>query len=183
MISADDGISTVVLTIPMRAEFVSVARLTAMGLANRLGFDVFVIEDIQVALSEACNLIIGAAGRLPAGDCPDCRIEFTLFKDCLGIDFHIECAELQNPFIKGNTSRQPDVNDAQCGAENTQNGADSTQNGAGGAGAIGDPADGGNIPSNINVAEMQLLFVNLLMDEVVVSPKEGCLVSMKKRIE
>ncbi|HHY64620.1 MAG TPA: hypothetical protein GX501_06190 [Clostridiaceae bacterium] len=49
---------TVSLCIPLKAEYVSVVRLTASGVASRAGFDIDSIEDIKVALSEVLGKII-----------------------------------------------------------------------------------------------------------------------------
>ncbi|MCX7773516.1 MAG: ATP-binding protein [Clostridia bacterium] len=49
---------TVSVLIPLKAEYVSIARLTASGIANRIGFDIDTIEDIKVALSEVLSKII-----------------------------------------------------------------------------------------------------------------------------
>jgi len=49
---------TVSLCIPLKAEYVSVVRLTASGIASRAGFDFDTIEDIKVALSEVLGKII-----------------------------------------------------------------------------------------------------------------------------
>lgn len=49
---------TVELTLPLNAAYVSAARLTASSISNRLGFDIDEIEDIKVAVSEACTYII-----------------------------------------------------------------------------------------------------------------------------
>lgn len=43
------------LTLPTKSEYVSVARLTASVVANNMGFDIESIEDIKVAVGEACN--------------------------------------------------------------------------------------------------------------------------------
>ncbi|GAY77068.1 anti-sigma B factor RsbW [Sporolactobacillus inulinus] len=43
------------LTLPAKPEFVSIARLTSSGAASRLGFSFDAIEDIKVAVSEACT--------------------------------------------------------------------------------------------------------------------------------
>ncbi len=43
------------LSIPNKPEYVSVARLTVSAIANRMGFDIEKIEDIKVALAEACT--------------------------------------------------------------------------------------------------------------------------------
>lgn len=43
------------LSIPNKAEYVSVIRLTVTAIANRMGFDIEKIEDIKVAVAEACT--------------------------------------------------------------------------------------------------------------------------------
>jgi serine/threonine-protein kinase RsbW len=43
------------LRLPNRPEFVAVARLTVAAVACRMGFDVSEIEDIKVAVGEACT--------------------------------------------------------------------------------------------------------------------------------
>lgn len=43
------------LSIPTKSEYVSVARLTSSVIANNMGFDIEDIEDIKVAVGEACN--------------------------------------------------------------------------------------------------------------------------------
>lgn len=51
------------LTLPFKAEYVSVARLTASGVAARVGFDIETIEDIKVALSEVCNKLVANGSK------------------------------------------------------------------------------------------------------------------------
>ena len=162
MISAEDGISTVGLTIPMRAEYVSIARLTAAGVANRLGFDIESIEDIKVSLSEVCNLIIKTAENLSDGFGGECRIEFILSSNSLEIDFHIGNLEILNRFLPDNISSLRDV-----------------------SGVTGKVVDMDRLYDMNNSGEytdeqLQLSLIALLMDEFVVSPNKGCLVSMKK---
>lgn len=43
------------LVIPSKPQYVSVVRLTASGIANRCGMDIEGIEDLKVALAEACT--------------------------------------------------------------------------------------------------------------------------------
>jgi len=43
------------LTIPAHADYVDLVRLTLYGLANKIGFSYEEIEDMKVAVSEACN--------------------------------------------------------------------------------------------------------------------------------
>lgn len=57
------------LTVPALAEFVGVVRLAVSGIAARLNFAIEEIEDIKVAVSEACtNAIQHAYGATPNGD-------------------------------------------------------------------------------------------------------------------
>jgi serine/threonine-protein kinase RsbW len=43
------------LTIPAKPDYVGIARLTVSGIANRMGFSYDEIEDLKLALSEACT--------------------------------------------------------------------------------------------------------------------------------
>ena len=49
------------VTIPKRPEFVSVARLTSVAVAGRQGFAFDEIEDLKIAVSEACSELIRVA--------------------------------------------------------------------------------------------------------------------------
>jgi len=54
---------TVELRIPCRAEWVAVARLAVAAVAHRLNFSIEDIEDIKLAVAEACtNCILHATG-------------------------------------------------------------------------------------------------------------------------
>lgn len=78
---------TIKLTVPASLEFVRIVRLTASGVASRLGFDIEDIEDLRVAVDELASLLVEHAdsgeleiefavdgqalvitGRAPAGD-------------------------------------------------------------------------------------------------------------------
>ncbi len=43
------------IKLPSKPEYVSIARLTASVIGNNVGFDIEEIEDIKVAVGEACN--------------------------------------------------------------------------------------------------------------------------------
>ena len=58
---------TVELKIPGRAEWVAVARLAVAAVASRLRFSVDEIEDIKLAIAEACTNSIQSAGGIDAG--------------------------------------------------------------------------------------------------------------------
>ncbi|MDE2570904.1 MAG: ATP-binding protein [bacterium] len=50
-----ESVNVVELRIPCKPEFVSVARLAVAGISNRLHFTVEEIEDIKLAVAEACT--------------------------------------------------------------------------------------------------------------------------------
>ena len=165
MILPENGAAEVALSIPMRAEYVSIARLTAAGVANRLGFDIEAIEDIKVSLSEVCNRIISTHIKTQAETEPECKIEFILSYDNLCINFYVDNIESQYLFMPG--------------------AADSSGGFQGGSGIrvdldklIDEHQD-----AEVYRDQLQLSLISLLMDEFIVNPSENCLVSMKKYVE
>jgi len=69
------------VTIPKRPEFVSVARLTAAAVAGRQGFAFDEIEDLKIAVSEACAFLIRVATNAGA----PLSVRFVLGKDLLEV--------------------------------------------------------------------------------------------------
>jgi serine/threonine-protein kinase RsbW len=55
----DEEREEVRLTMPARPDLLRVARLTAAGLANRVGFNVDEVEDVKIALDELCFSLVG----------------------------------------------------------------------------------------------------------------------------
>lgn len=53
---------TVLLTIPCRPEYVGVARLAVLGIASRMSFSYDEVEDVRLAVGEACTHAIERAG-------------------------------------------------------------------------------------------------------------------------
>jgi serine/threonine-protein kinase RsbW len=51
------------LVLPTSPHLLRVARLTAAGLAGRLGFSFDEIEDVKIAVDELCFALVGARGR------------------------------------------------------------------------------------------------------------------------
>ena len=74
------------LSLPVNAAYVSAARLTASSIANRLAFGIDEIEDIKVAVSEACTYIIK---RAPVTEVEDFRIMFAPGDNRLTIQIRI----------------------------------------------------------------------------------------------
>ncbi len=55
---SSEHLGTVELRIPSKPEWVAVARLAVAAIANRLPFSVEEIEDLKLAIAEACTLCI-----------------------------------------------------------------------------------------------------------------------------
>ena len=51
------------LSMPAAPHLLRVARLTAAGLAGRLGFSFDEIEDVKIAVDELCFALVGSRGR------------------------------------------------------------------------------------------------------------------------
>lgn len=76
---------TVSVLIPIKPEYVSIARLTVSGIASRAGFDIDTIEDIKVAISEVIGKIIE---KCPSDE--RLSIDFTHLADGLSISFSLK---------------------------------------------------------------------------------------------
>ena len=59
----DNGTEEVRLTLPAVPEYARIVRLTAAGLASRLGFTYDEVEDLRIAVGEACSHLLGNQGR------------------------------------------------------------------------------------------------------------------------
>jgi serine/threonine-protein kinase RsbW len=55
---SNEHLGTVELRIPSKPEWVAVARLAVAAIANRLPFSVEEIEDLKLAIAEACTICI-----------------------------------------------------------------------------------------------------------------------------
>jgi len=51
------------LSVPAKPEFLGLARVTAAGLASRLGFSYDQVEDLRLAIDEICFGVTGSKGR------------------------------------------------------------------------------------------------------------------------
>jgi serine/threonine-protein kinase RsbW len=60
-VSRNDGEAVVELTIPGKPEYVGVARLAILGVASRMRFSYDEVEDIRLAVGEACTTAIERA--------------------------------------------------------------------------------------------------------------------------
>src|SRR5436190_8757467 len=60
-VATNEGEAVVELTIPGKPEYVGVARLAILGVASRMRFSYDEVEDIRLAVGEACTTAIERA--------------------------------------------------------------------------------------------------------------------------
>ena len=84
----------IAIKLPCKAEYVSVARLTASGVANRAGFDLDTVEDIKVAVSEVCSRIINVAEN----SSKHYEIELNICENKLVINFSSDVKKIDRIF-------------------------------------------------------------------------------------
>lgn len=63
MATRDEQRDEVRLVVPATPEFLRLARVTASGLASRMGFNIDEVEDLRLAIDELCFALIGSRGR------------------------------------------------------------------------------------------------------------------------
>lgn len=90
-------IDNIELLLPFKAEYVSIARLTVSGIANRIGFDIETIEDIKVALAEVCNKLVNIGSDMV----DHYRITFKISEKSLSIVFDCEDESMKCIFADG----------------------------------------------------------------------------------
>lgn len=96
---------TIKMEISSNPEYVSVIRLTASGIANKIGFPIDDIEDMKVAVSEACT------NAIKHSDDDKFDIIFKILENGLTIEIHdngigydvnsIKTPDLENPRESG----------------------------------------------------------------------------------
>ena len=93
---------TIKMEISANPDFVSVIRLTTSGIANKIGFSIDDIEDMKVAVSEACT------NAIKHSDDKSVSITYTILENGLGLfiiqtlmdDVKIESKDNQGTIIK-----------------------------------------------------------------------------------
>jgi len=82
----DMAVDNIGLMLPFKAEYVSIARLTASGIASRIGFDIDTVEDIKVAVAEVCNRLVSIGSKISQ----HYEINFTISEQSLKVLFTCE---------------------------------------------------------------------------------------------
>jgi serine/threonine-protein kinase RsbW len=83
------------LAMPAAPEYVRLARLTAAGLASRLGFTFDEIEDLRIAVDEMCSLLIG-----PVAQRGEIRLTFDIDGGALAIIGEIDSETVELEFAQ-----------------------------------------------------------------------------------
>lgn len=91
----------ILLTVPAQPEFLRVVRVTASGLASRLGFSIDEVDDLRLALDELCFALIGKGendGEL--------YLNYTIEEKSLVISGKTPRVTALEPLVVGELSRQ-----------------------------------------------------------------------------
>jgi serine/threonine-protein kinase RsbW len=75
----------VVLAVPAQGSYLAVLRTATAGLAARLQFTLDEIEDLRIAVDEACAMLLGLAGRALAPE-TELACEFRVTEQSLSIE-------------------------------------------------------------------------------------------------
>jgi len=87
-----DGSSSVKLVIPAQPRFLRLARLTAAGIGTDLGFSLHDIEDLRVAVDEACACLMQGCADDAHGSVHHLELTYEVLGDKLLIAGSAPCA-------------------------------------------------------------------------------------------
>lgn len=74
------------LVVPAAAEYLRLVRLTAAGLASRLGFTFDEVEDLRIAVDELCFHLLGESDdEIPSADARTMDLVYSAAEDCITI--------------------------------------------------------------------------------------------------
>jgi serine/threonine-protein kinase RsbW len=82
----------VTVRLPAEGAYLSVLRTTTAGLAARLDFTLDEIEDLRIAVDEACAMLVRQAVPGSSLEC-----DFTLDQDMMTIAVSVSCSEPEQP--------------------------------------------------------------------------------------
>jgi serine/threonine-protein kinase RsbW len=88
-----DGDDIVLLAVPAAGAFLGVLRTATAGLAARLQFTLDEIEDLRIAVDEACAMLLAVAADVPQlGDTVELSCRFTVTDDALTVETTVPIA-------------------------------------------------------------------------------------------
>src|SRR5215207_6909482 len=81
------GDDVVLLTVPADGGYLGVLRTATAGLAARLQFTLDEIEDLRIAVDEACAMLLAVASEKPVlGDTVELSCRFTVTDEALNVE-------------------------------------------------------------------------------------------------
>jgi serine/threonine-protein kinase RsbW len=103
----------VALTVPAVPEYLRLARMASADAASRAGFDYEEIDDLRIAVTELCHLLIGEGTR------GDLALEFTTADGAVTVAGHAAepGAPNDNEFSETILSRVVDIHSVHDGAD------------------------------------------------------------------
>jgi serine/threonine-protein kinase RsbW len=88
-----DGDDVVLLAVPASGAYLGVLRTATAGLAARLQFTLDEIEDLRIAVDEACAMLLAVASDTPMlGDTVELSCRFTVTEDTLTVETTVPTA-------------------------------------------------------------------------------------------
>ncbi|WP_044482231.1 anti-sigma B factor RsbW [Paenibacillus antibioticophila] len=106
-----DEVQKIVISLPAHAEYVDIVRLNLYGVASKMGFSYEEIEDMKVAVSEACNNSVLYAYKDRAGMM---EVVFEVQNDALSITVKDEGESFES-WGERSALHDKDLSDAQIG--------------------------------------------------------------------
>ncbi|GIO37587.1 serine-protein kinase RsbW [Paenibacillus antibioticophila] len=106
-----DEVQKIVISLPAHAEYVDIVRLNLYGVASKMGFSYEEIEDMKVAVSEACNNSVLYAYKDGAGMM---EVVFEVQNDALSITVKDEGESFES-WGERSALHDKDLSDAQIG--------------------------------------------------------------------
>lgn len=81
----NESVDLIEMKIPAKPEYVGIIRLTLSGVASRMGYAYEEIEDLKIAVSEACTNAVQHAYKGADGEDGEVAVRFLVYEDRLEI--------------------------------------------------------------------------------------------------
>lgn len=81
----NESVDLIEMKIPAKPEYVGIIRLTLSGVASRMGYAYEEIEDLKIAVSEACTNAVQHAYKGGDGEDGEVAVRFLVYEDRLEI--------------------------------------------------------------------------------------------------